>query len=176
MVFRLLRVSYPWTARELFADENLGLPLWAVTIQNESKFPAPWEACAYTARANAISWQITYVHNYASLIQMWRFSFLIITKIMLLSKSSSLSPIVLPVEREDKRLFPIKSSRLSDSLHTLLDKEKLGYSKASLLSVCLSYGFNGHSMHSLYKTFFTIFSYVSVLFCTYLGVVLIAGH
>ena len=30
------------------AYENLGLPLWAVTVQNEPEFPAPWEACAYT--------------------------------------------------------------------------------------------------------------------------------
>ena len=26
-----------------------GVPVWAVTPQNEPEFPAPWEACAYTA-------------------------------------------------------------------------------------------------------------------------------
>ena len=31
----------------LTAYANLGLPLWAVTVQNEPEFPAPWEACAY---------------------------------------------------------------------------------------------------------------------------------
>lgn len=32
----------------LTAYENLGLPLQAVTVQNEPEFPAPWEACSYT--------------------------------------------------------------------------------------------------------------------------------
>jgi glucosylceramidase len=32
----------------LTAYEDLGLPLWAVTVQNEPEFPAPWEACSYT--------------------------------------------------------------------------------------------------------------------------------
>lgn len=27
----------------------MGLPLWGVSIQNEPEFPAPWEACSYTA-------------------------------------------------------------------------------------------------------------------------------
>jgi hypothetical protein len=31
------------------AYETLGVPLWAVTVQNEPEFPAPWEACAYDA-------------------------------------------------------------------------------------------------------------------------------
>jgi glucosylceramidase len=30
------------------AYKNLGLPMWAVTVQNEPEFPAPWEACSYT--------------------------------------------------------------------------------------------------------------------------------
>ena len=29
--------------------ETTGLRLWAVTVQNEPEFAAPWEACAYTA-------------------------------------------------------------------------------------------------------------------------------
>lgn len=29
------------------ADSDLGLPLYAVTIQNEPEFDAPWEACVY---------------------------------------------------------------------------------------------------------------------------------
>lgn len=32
----------------LTAYKNLGLPLWAITVQNEPEFPAPWEACSYT--------------------------------------------------------------------------------------------------------------------------------
>ena len=32
----------------LTAYQNLGLPLWAITVQNEPEFAAPWEACAYT--------------------------------------------------------------------------------------------------------------------------------
>jgi glucosylceramidase len=33
----------------LTAYENLGIPFWSVTVQNEPEFAAPWEACAYTA-------------------------------------------------------------------------------------------------------------------------------
>lgn len=35
----------------LFIDayENHGVPIWAVTPQNEPEFAAPWEACAYNA-------------------------------------------------------------------------------------------------------------------------------
>ena len=29
-------------------QEQHNLPLWAVTVQNEPEFPAPWEACAYS--------------------------------------------------------------------------------------------------------------------------------
>ena len=32
-------------------DKNLGIPLWAITVQNEPEFAAPWEACAYSAKA-----------------------------------------------------------------------------------------------------------------------------
>lgn len=28
-------------------DKNWGINLFAVTVQNEPQFPAPWEACAY---------------------------------------------------------------------------------------------------------------------------------
>ena len=31
------------------ADANHGIDLYGVTVQNEPKFPAPWEACAYNA-------------------------------------------------------------------------------------------------------------------------------
>jgi len=30
------------------AYKNLGLSVWAITVQNEPEFPAPWEACSYT--------------------------------------------------------------------------------------------------------------------------------
>jgi len=30
-----------------------GIPLWAITVQNEPEFPAPWEACAYTSKTEA---------------------------------------------------------------------------------------------------------------------------
>ena len=36
-----------------FLDGNHGIPLWAVTVQNEPEFPAPWEACSYTPRTMA---------------------------------------------------------------------------------------------------------------------------
>jgi glucosylceramidase len=31
------------------AYENHGVPIWAITPQNEPEFPAPWEACSYNA-------------------------------------------------------------------------------------------------------------------------------
>lgn len=30
------------------AYKHLGIDLWAITVQNEPEFPAPWEACSYT--------------------------------------------------------------------------------------------------------------------------------
>eukprot|EP00934_Nitzschia_sp_Nitz4_P004356 Nitzschia sp. Nitz4//scaffold202_size38995//36079//38899//NITZ4_007638-RA/size38995-augustus-gene-0.53-mRNA-1//1//CDS//3329541402//4346//frame0 len=30
-----------------------GVPLWAVTVQNEPEFPAPWEACSYTPKTES---------------------------------------------------------------------------------------------------------------------------
>lgn len=35
------------------AYENQGVPIWAITPQNEPLFAAPWEACAYTATSEA---------------------------------------------------------------------------------------------------------------------------
>lgn len=35
------------------AYEKQGVPIWAVTPQNEPLFAAPWEACAYTATSEA---------------------------------------------------------------------------------------------------------------------------
>lgn len=32
----------------LTAYKDLGIDIWAVTVQNEPEFPAPWEACVYT--------------------------------------------------------------------------------------------------------------------------------
>lgn len=33
-----------------FVDAEKGVPMWAITIQNEPEFAAPWEACAYKAK------------------------------------------------------------------------------------------------------------------------------
>jgi hypothetical protein len=33
------------------SDRDLGIPFWAVTVQNEPEFPAPWEACAFSSTA-----------------------------------------------------------------------------------------------------------------------------
>ena len=38
-------------SKYLTAYQDLGLPLWAVTVQNEPEFSAPWEACSYTPNA-----------------------------------------------------------------------------------------------------------------------------
>lgn len=38
-------------AKFIDAYEQQGIPMWAITIQNEPEFAAPWEACAYTAHA-----------------------------------------------------------------------------------------------------------------------------
>lgn len=35
------------------AYRNKGVPFWAVTVQNEPEFPAPWEACSYTPKTEA---------------------------------------------------------------------------------------------------------------------------
>jgi glucosylceramidase len=35
------------------AYRNYGVPLEAVTVQNEPEFPAPWEACSYTPETQA---------------------------------------------------------------------------------------------------------------------------
>ena len=35
------------------AYHNYGVPLMAVTVQNEPEFPAPWEACGYTPETEA---------------------------------------------------------------------------------------------------------------------------
>lgn len=35
-------------SKYISAYRSLGLPFWAVTVQNEPEFPAPWEACSYT--------------------------------------------------------------------------------------------------------------------------------
>ena len=44
---RYARAWALYFAKYLTAYQNLGLPLQAVTVQNEPEFPAPWEACAY---------------------------------------------------------------------------------------------------------------------------------
>ena len=43
----------------LTAYSNLGLPLQAITVQNEPEFPAPWEACSYTPKT-----QLAFVANH----------------------------------------------------------------------------------------------------------------
>ena len=37
----------------MFSDGTYGIPIWAVTVQNEPEFPAPWEACSYTPKTEA---------------------------------------------------------------------------------------------------------------------------
>ena len=37
----------------LTAYSDLGLPFWAITVQNEPEFAAPWEACAYSKETQA---------------------------------------------------------------------------------------------------------------------------
>ena len=32
---------------------DFGVPLMAITVQNEPEFPAPWEACSYTPKTEA---------------------------------------------------------------------------------------------------------------------------
>eukprot|EP00980_Cylindrotheca_fusiformis_P011379 scaffold2638_cov114-Cylindrotheca_fusiformis.AAC.7 len=54
--FGFNRMSLKTTFFSLFsfvADRNHGVPLWGITVQNEPEFPAPWEACAYTPKAEA---------------------------------------------------------------------------------------------------------------------------
>lgn len=44
------RVMKSWAlyiSKWISAYESKGVPIWAVTPQNEPEFPAPWEACAY---------------------------------------------------------------------------------------------------------------------------------
>jgi len=46
------RVQYAWAkyiSKWLSAYQNYGIDFWAVTVQNEPEFPAPWEACAYSS-------------------------------------------------------------------------------------------------------------------------------
>ncbi len=38
-----------YISRFVTAYEGHGIPIWAITPQNEPEFPAPWEACAYNA-------------------------------------------------------------------------------------------------------------------------------
>lgn len=45
---RYARAWALYFSKFLTAYKNLGLPMWAVTVQNEPEFPAPWEACSYT--------------------------------------------------------------------------------------------------------------------------------
>jgi O-glycosyl hydrolase len=42
-----------YLSRFVQAYQDVGLPLWALTVQNEPEFPAPWEACAYTPQEQA---------------------------------------------------------------------------------------------------------------------------
>jgi glucosylceramidase len=37
----------------VFSDKNWGIDIYAVTVQNEPEFPAPWEACAYSPNIEA---------------------------------------------------------------------------------------------------------------------------
>jgi len=46
------QVKYAWAryiSKWVTAYGKQGVPVWSVTPQNEPEFPAPWEACAYTA-------------------------------------------------------------------------------------------------------------------------------
>jgi glucosylceramidase len=45
---RYARAWALYFSKFLTAYKNLGLPIWAVTVQNEPEFPAPWEACSYS--------------------------------------------------------------------------------------------------------------------------------
>ncbi len=38
-----------YISRFIEAYNQQGVPIWAVTPQNEPEFAAPWEACSYTA-------------------------------------------------------------------------------------------------------------------------------
>ena len=38
---------------DFYTDKSWGIELFAVTVQNEPEFPAPWEACAYTPSIEA---------------------------------------------------------------------------------------------------------------------------
>lgn len=46
------RVKQAWArylSKFITAYQNKGVPIWAITPQNEPEFPAPWEACSYNA-------------------------------------------------------------------------------------------------------------------------------
>jgi hypothetical protein len=46
------KVKLAWAryiSKFISAYNQKGIPIWALTPQNEPEFPAPWEACAYTA-------------------------------------------------------------------------------------------------------------------------------
>jgi len=42
MLFLVLQLSHDLL---LSSDKNHGIDVWAVTVQNEPEFPAPWEVC-----------------------------------------------------------------------------------------------------------------------------------
>lgn len=46
------RVHSSWAlyiSKFITAYNDKGVPIWAITPQNEPEFPAPWEACSYNA-------------------------------------------------------------------------------------------------------------------------------
>ena len=56
------RVKTAWATyitKWVTAYKNKGVPIWAVTPQNEPEFAAPWEACSYNASS-----QLHFVTNY----------------------------------------------------------------------------------------------------------------
>lgn len=48
-----------YISKFITAYTNHGVPMWAVTPQNEPEFPAPWEACAYNA-----SYEKNFINGY----------------------------------------------------------------------------------------------------------------
>lgn len=56
------QVKFAWArylSMFISAYASKGVPIWAITPQNEPEFPAPWEACAYTA-----SYENDFIQNY----------------------------------------------------------------------------------------------------------------
>jgi len=47
------KVWAAYISKFITAYKDYGVPLEAITVQNEPEFPAPWEACSYTPKAEA---------------------------------------------------------------------------------------------------------------------------